>query len=121
MKDTNNDTDPMSAFARSSEDKNEFFRILDTDIERFQAFLDDDDVSDDLKEEIVRSVWTIVIAFIDLGFGVFPLDQTCGQFSEMLEQRDLEAQDTLDWEQAGTTEKFNYVARDPRAAERQSP
>ena len=48
------------------------------DWEMYAAMLDESDWTDDQKRELIETLWTIVLAFVDLGFGVHPA-QSCGQ------------------------------------------
>ena len=49
------------------------------DIERYQAMLDMPDVTDKEKQAFLEALSSIIIAFVDLGFSVHPLDLACGQ------------------------------------------
>ncbi len=44
------------------------------DVDYYQAFLDDVDISDDQKIELVETLWQIVVNFIELGFQIHPLN-----------------------------------------------
>ena len=53
--------------------KNEKQKIASFDkweefIEFFSLFLEDEDVSDDRKRELIETLWSIVVAFVDLGW-----------------------------------------------------
>lgn len=54
-------------------------RILHVDVERFQHHLDDTDLSEAEKAEYLHIIWSILLEFMDLGYGVHPLQQSCGQ------------------------------------------
>jgi len=41
----------------------------------YQDYLDDPSLSDDQKEEIIHALWTIIIAFVELGFVTLGLSQ----------------------------------------------
>lgn len=43
---------------------------LTIDVDYYQAVIDDPDVSEDRKRELIEIIGNIVIQFIDLGFGV---------------------------------------------------
>lgn len=76
MKDTNsaNKTPMISkTFAASSQ------RILTVDVEKYQAYLDDMDISEAKKIEIIESLFFIMLAFADLGVSVHPLQEVCGK------------------------------------------
>lgn len=56
---------------------------LGVDAERFQHHLDQWDVSAEEKAAYLELVWQIVCQFVDLGYGIHPLNtamqQSCGQ------------------------------------------
>jgi hypothetical protein len=52
---------------------------LEIDLERYQACLDDPALSPNQKAEIIEALWTIITAFVQLGFGVHPVQQACGK------------------------------------------
>jgi len=54
-------------------------RIVTVDVERYKALLDDPSLSEAEKEEFLQALWSIVVAFVDLGFGVHPLQEVCEQ------------------------------------------
>lgn len=63
---------------------------LGIDTAKYQAYLDDPSLSEDQKEEIVTALWSIIVAFVDLGFGVHPLQdvieqEACGKAEQMLD------------------------------------
>lgn len=53
--------------------------IITVDVQKYQAYLDDPELSDAQKEEFLQALWSIVVAFVELGFGVHPLQEVCGQ------------------------------------------
>lgn len=50
-------------------------RIVTVDLERYKYLLDDPAMSDAQKEEFLQALWSIVVAFVELGFGVHPLQE----------------------------------------------
>ena len=52
---------------------------LTVDWEAYAAMLDESDWTEDQKRELVETLWSIVVAFVDLGFGVHPAQQACGE------------------------------------------
>ena len=56
--------------------------ILTIDVERYQAYLDDTDLTAAQKEEFLQSMWQIIVGFVELGFGVHPLQEVCGKDAE---------------------------------------
>lgn len=45
---------------------------LEVDLEQYQTYLDENDLSDDQKSDFVNALWTVIVAFVDLGYGVHP-------------------------------------------------
>jgi hypothetical protein len=52
---------------------------LKVDWELYGHYLEASDLSDDQKREFVETLWSIVLSFADLGFGLHPAQQTCGE------------------------------------------
>jgi hypothetical protein len=61
---------------------------LEIDLDHYQSYLDDPALTSDQKEEIVGALWTIITAFVELGFGVHPAQQACGKRGSELDQTD---------------------------------
>lgn len=55
---------------------------LGIDIDYYQSMLDDADIPEDKKREFVETLWSIVVQFVDLGFGIHPLQQANDQPQE---------------------------------------
>ncbi|WP_299632610.1 hypothetical protein [uncultured Roseobacter sp.] len=56
-------------------------RALKIDVAKYQAMIDDPGLSEDQKREFIEALWTIVIAFVDLGFELHDTDLACGKLS----------------------------------------
>lgn len=52
---------------------------LSIDWEAYLLFFEDDDIPDEQKQELIETLWSIVVSFVDLGFGVHPVQQVCGK------------------------------------------
>lgn len=76
--------------------------VVTVDVERYQAYLDSSDMTPDQKRAFLEALWSIITAFVDLGFGVHPLQEVCGQIPESPDQ--------------STTEEFNTVGSDREIA-----
>ncbi len=46
---------------------------LTIDYAHYQKDLDDADLSDAEKQQFLEALWSIIVAFVDLGFGVHPV------------------------------------------------
>lgn len=55
---------------------------VSVDVEKYKAFLDGSDMTESQKEEFLQALWSIVVTFAELGFGVHPLQQVCDDDSE---------------------------------------
>jgi hypothetical protein len=53
--------------------------IMTLDVEKYQAYLDDADMTQAQKDEFLQALWSIIVSFVDLGFGVHPLQAVCGE------------------------------------------
>jgi hypothetical protein len=69
--------------------------VLTVDVNKYQALLDDPSLSEAQKEEFLRALWSIVVTFVELGFGVHPLQEVCEQDSEALFLSSKEAFDQV--------------------------
>ena len=59
---------------------------LEIDLDHYQSYLDDPSLSPDQKEEIIGALWAIITAFVELGFGVHPVQQACGKHQTALDR-----------------------------------
>jgi hypothetical protein len=49
------------------------------DVERYERFLEDHGLSEDQKRAVLEALWSIIVSFVDLGFGIHPLQTARGQ------------------------------------------
>lgn len=56
---------------------------LELDSAHYQQFLDDADITDAQKRELIETLWTIVIQFVDLGFGIEATQRAIGPLIDM--------------------------------------
>lgn len=54
-------------------------RRLEIDWARYEAMLADESLTEDERRRFLEALWSILIVFVDLGFGLHPVDQACGQ------------------------------------------
>lgn len=55
---------------------------LSIDWEEFAHHLEDSDLSDEQKREFIETLYEIMLSFVDLGFGIHPVQQACEQNRE---------------------------------------
>lgn len=48
-------------------------RVLSVDWDQYKAMLKDSDLTDAQKQEFVETLWSIIVTFVDLGFGLHPV------------------------------------------------
>lgn len=53
--------------------------VVLVDVEKYAAYLDETDMSDAEKEKFLQALWEIIVGFVELGFGVHPLQEVCGK------------------------------------------
>lgn len=56
------------------------------DVSKYMHMLDDADMDEPQKQEFLETLWTIMVGFVDLGFGVHPTQEACGQNSKLSNQ-----------------------------------
>ena len=56
---------------------------LKVDWELYGEYLDASDLSEAEKREFIETLWSIVVSFVDLGFGLHPTQQTCGEIIDL--------------------------------------
>lgn len=57
---------------------------LTIDWDAYLSLFEDEDISEDEKRELIEALWSIVVSFVDLGFGVHPVQLACGQGDDQL-------------------------------------
>ncbi|MEO1537897.1 MAG: hypothetical protein AAFR73_09215 [Pseudomonadota bacterium] len=76
---------------------------LTVDVEKYQEFLDGSDMTDAQKEEFLQALWSIIVNFVDLGFGVHSLQEVCGKATQHAANSAVDGSDEVnsDHKQAG--------------------
>ena len=54
-------------------------KSLTIDYQLYEEYLEDSGLSDQEKKEFLNTLWQLVVGFVNLGFGVHPLQQACEQ------------------------------------------
>lgn len=95
-------------------------RALEIDWKRYEAYLAEADLSEAEKRQFLEALWSIVVAFVDLGFEVHPVQIACGQVAEGGSSAPLLMADVIDLESSSPTRPFEKDARrsDPAPQER---
>jgi hypothetical protein len=80
---------------------------LTVDVEKYQAYLDGSDMTEAQKEEFLQALWSIIVSFVELGFGVHPLQEVCGKTPEIEGHGAKAAFDGVSSEQPENNENTN--------------
>ena len=64
--------------------------------------LEDSDMSLDQQQELIETLWSIVVMFVDLGYDIKPVPQSCGEDQEALDRESADLVSLLNNEWAQT-------------------
>jgi len=78
---------------------------LDVDLMTFAHHLDESGLSEDEKQEFLGIFWKLVMAFVDLGYGVNATQMACGHLTKSFEKEGVLALDSVQLDQPKTTEE----------------
>ena len=56
---------------------------LQVDWEVYAQMLEASDWSDARKREFIETIWSLVMTFVDLGYGIHPIQQACGESNSL--------------------------------------
>ena len=87
-----NELNLTQAFDRAS---NGTLRI---DVERYQHMLDNADLTDEQKRQVLEALWSIITTVVQLGYGVHPMQEVCGKDENLTLAWDKSEGDALDCE-----------------------
>ena len=63
---------------------------LSVDWEVYAAMLEGSNMPLDEQKELIETLWSIVVMFVDLGFDLQPVTQICGEDQEGLEDESID-------------------------------
>ena len=72
--------------------------LITVDVEKYQSYLDGTDMTEAQKAEFLQTLWSIIVNFVELGFGVHPLQEVCGQNAENGENADDDTDDAVEFD-----------------------
>lgn len=96
----------MEGFARDSGQP----MSLTLDYDLFASYLEDSDLSDRQKLEFVETLCSIIVAWVDLGFGIHPLQQACGEDLPIDKLVALDSADMVELQQHLSHHTFSKAA-----------
>lgn len=83
---------------------------LSIDWELYAAMLEGSDMPIDQQKELIETLWSIAVMFVDLGFDLDPVTQSCGEPEDALsdDPPDLVSLMERDWAQARKHEEDRW-------------
>ena len=87
----------------NQENKSKPWPLLTIDYALYEKTLENSNASDEEKREFIETLWNIIVSFIDLGFGIHPLQQACEQ---PLDLSTLELSDVLESKKSNPHKAF---------------
>ena len=71
--------------ADKNEGKTTSFKPLTLDYELYEHYLEDSDLTEAQKREFLDALWSVIVSFATLGYGVHPLQQVTSDTCEQVE------------------------------------
>lgn len=71
------------------------FTALIFDYEEYAPYLEDSDLTEEQKREFLETLWSIMVSFVDLGFGIHPVQQASGQDWSIEDLKELDLGDVV--------------------------
>lgn len=87
-------------------------RALYLDVNLYQSYLDNCDLSEEEKDQFLKAIWSILVGFVDLGYELKEFKENCGQVDKSAALRADCASGGIKSGQADCSEEFNRAARD---------
>lgn len=99
------------------------FPVITFDYELYAHYLDDEDLTEEEKEEFLRSLWNLIVEFMSLGYEIHPVQhaqEACGKLSKSRRNPPNSGAAAVELEGSNLTTKFEEAAEgvSPKAAGR---
>ena len=85
---------------------------LQLDVEFYKELLEDAEIDDAQKEQVIGALWKIIVAFVELGFEVHPTQQVCGKGRTKHDHASILCEDGLE-SSLPSKEQKDIVAPEP--------
>jgi len=73
----------MTEDTNSSKNLNPGPTAIRFDWRDWEQYLENSDLPDDKKREFIETLWAIVMGFVDLGYGLNPAQEICGEVIDL--------------------------------------
>ena len=96
--------------------------IIEIDYARYEALLDDSDLSEQQRHELLDVIWGVLVEFVSLGFGVHPLqhcDAVCGEDAASAEKLPILSKNEVHSLSQSLTTTFDDAALLPKDREQE--
>lgn len=83
--------------------------VVTVDYKRYAHLLEDSDLTEEQKVQLLQALWTIIVEFVSLGFGVHPLQQVkdaCGKPDGNSSRPERDDSDQIECSDAMLTNRF---------------
>ena len=87
--------------------------VITVDYGKYEHFLETADLSEDQKREFIDALWSIIVSFVDLGFGVHPAQQAeniCGKLQDRSPKPPSTEANEVHWDSKFLTKNFEDAA-----------
>ena len=83
MHDQSSPTDQLTIDVSPSDDETQGIQVVDRagrpaltlNVDDYRQYVEDMDLNGEQEEELLQTLWTIIVSFVDLGFGIDTVQQ----------------------------------------------
>ena len=75
--------------------------VVEVDIAYYARLLDDPELGEADRSAMLEALWDMMVVFVELGFGVHPVQEVCGQFAQAASESALAGKDLLQSDDSG--------------------
>lgn len=83
------------------------------DVDEYRKYIEDEDLTEAQAEELLGAIWLIMVSFVDLGFGIHPVQHAMDERQKMLatdSSRGLDSSRTRRKQPKKAAKAFNRAA-----------
>lgn len=85
--------------------------VVEVDFEKYMQFLEDSDLSDDQKKEFLETIYDILLSFVDLGFGIHPMQHVLEEKDQKFIDCEAVKSDNKDNSKASISEELDKAVK----------
>jgi hypothetical protein len=91
-------------------------KTLEVDVARYDHMLENSGLTPEQRRQTLEALWSIIVTFVELGYGVHPTQQVCGKDEKLSELWDKADSDAVEYEEIKLEEDRDDI---PSADERE--